>query len=303
MNLRDTPEADVVGRLVARFRMEPIRLTEGAISVEAEEAQVDVSGDWSRDLDRSQPYFVPGIGVNYYVPFTGEAQLFKCRPGTFEMSWPRAWLRSDELAFRYEQPGAEVAPTKRAFDADLERVRRFVGWVNADVETFNASLPAKAKELVSARLALLHEADAGLASIGIPIRRKVSTEVSVVVAPSATAMSPQAPESAPEQYDVALSFAGEDREYVRQVAEELRALGVRTFYDEFERADLWGKNLIDHLANIYQNRARFVVVFSSQHYVRKAWTKHERQHAQARALLAQRNTSYQHALMTRTSPG
>ena len=48
-----------------------------------------------------------------------------------------------------------------------------------------------------------------------------------------------------------------------------------------------GKNLIDHLAEIYGKRSRFVVMFVSKEYVEKAWTTHERRHAQDRALLAQ----------------
>lgn len=45
-------------------------------------------------------------------------------------------------------------------------------------------------------------------------------------------------------YDVCLSFAGEDRDYVRRVANELQHHGVRSFYDEHEQAQLWGKKLI-----------------------------------------------------------
>jgi len=85
---------------------------------------------------------------------------------------------------------------------------------------------------------------------------------------------------------VALSFAGEDRAYVEQVASGLKEAGISVFYDAFEKASLWGKNLIDHLADIYKNRSRYVVMFISRHYVEKAWTTHERQHAQARALVA-----------------
>jgi hypothetical protein len=44
-------------------------------------------------------------------------------------------------------------------------------------------------------------------------------------------------------YDIALSFAGEDRPYVQQVADELTRQGVRVFYDEFEQDKLWGTNL------------------------------------------------------------
>ncbi len=34
------------------------------------------------------------------------------------------------------------------------------------------------------------------------------------------------------QYDVCLSFAGDDRRYVKAVAKELISKGVRVFYDE-----------------------------------------------------------------------
>jgi len=103
-----------------------------------------------------------------------------------------------------------------------------------------------------------------------------------------TAARPDAIAQASHEYDVALSFAGEDRAYVEQVAERLRAANVRVFYDAFETAALWGKNLIDHLAEVYGQRSRFVVIFASKHYAAKAWPTHERQAAQARAFKEQR---------------
>ncbi len=89
-------------------------------------------------------------------------------------------------------------------------------------------------------------------------------------------------------YELALSFAGEDRHYVEQVANDLQSRGVRVFYDQFEQVDLLGKDLTAHLANIYRNRAGYCVMFISQHYARKAWPDFERQHAQARALSQKR---------------
>ena len=85
-------------------------------------------------------------------------------------------------------------------------------------------------------------------------------------------------------FDVALSFAGEDRAYVEKVAEGLRARNIRVFYDKYETASLWGKNLYDHLADVYQNQSRFTILFISRFYANKVWTNHERQNAQARAL-------------------
>jgi len=39
-----------------------------------------------------------------------------------------------------------------------------------------------------------------------------------------------------------------------------------------------------HLRDIYQNQARYVVLFASSHYAQKVWTNHERESAQARAI-------------------
>ena len=85
-------------------------------------------------------------------------------------------------------------------------------------------------------------------------------------------------------YDVALTYAGEDRAYVEQIATRLRELGVRLFYDEYVAAELWGSDLYTLLDDVYRKRARFTVIFVSRHYASKPWTRHERQSAQARAL-------------------
>lgn len=86
------------------------------------------------------------------------------------------------------------------------------------------------------------------------------------------------------EYDVAFSFSGEDRDYVEQVAEVLRQSGIRIFYDKFEEAVIWGKDLYDYLSEVYQKKARFTVMFVSTAYAHSVWPNHERQNAQARAL-------------------
>lgn len=86
-------------------------------------------------------------------------------------------------------------------------------------------------------------------------------------------------------YDVALSFAGEHRRYVGKVADGLRAKGFAVFYDEFERVNLIGQELIAYLQQVYSHRSATVAAFISQEWVTKPWTGHERQTALAHALL------------------
>lgn len=97
-------------------------------------------------------------------------------------------------------------------------------------------------------------------------------------------------EKVEKRYDVALSFAGEDRAYVEALAETLRHRNIKVFYDKYEKTTLWGKDLYAYLSDLYQNRARCCVMFVSKYYTAKLWTNHERKFAQARAF--QENTDY-----------
>lgn len=86
------------------------------------------------------------------------------------------------------------------------------------------------------------------------------------------------------KYDVALSFAGEQRSYVEKVARLLKDAGVNVFFDDYEKVVLWGKNLYDHLDDVYSRASKYCVLFVSEAYARKVWTDHERQSAQERAI-------------------
>jgi hypothetical protein len=90
--------------------------------------------------------------------------------------------------------------------------------------------------------------------------------------------------TAPDKFEVVLSFAGEDREFVDRVAEGLRRNQVSFFYDRYHKATLWGKDLYEHLASVYGGDARYCVMFISKHYAEKVWTTHERRSAFAAAI-------------------
>ena len=86
-----------------------------------------------------------------------------------------------------------------------------------------------------------------------------------------------------EKYDIAISFAGEDRKLAEQIASKLKEKNVTVFYDDFEKADMWGKNLYDYFSSIYNEKSKYCVMLLSEHYEKKLWTCLERQSAQARA--------------------
>ena len=86
------------------------------------------------------------------------------------------------------------------------------------------------------------------------------------------------------EYKVALSFAGEQRDYVEQVSQELSKLGIHHFYDNNETVEMWGKALTEYLDEIYFYKSEYVVVFVSREYRDKIWTRWEIKSAQDRSL-------------------
>jgi hypothetical protein len=70
-------------------------------------------------------------------------------------------------------------------------------------------------------------------------------------------------------YDLAVSFAGEQRNYVEQVVRNCQELGLRVFYDRDKNNEWWGKNFIRQQRVIYSSLTRFFVPFISTEYLAK----------------------------------
>jgi len=81
------------------------------------------------------------------------------------------------------------------------------------------------------------------------------------------------------KYEVALSFAGENRPFAEAVATGLRENGVEVFYDDFYAADLWGEDLSSKLGQIYSKKSQYCIMVLSKYYLEKMWTIFERKHA------------------------
>jgi len=94
-----------------------------------------------------------------------------------------------------------------------------------------------------------------------------------IVLPSWTRQVTKAVDISRHDFDVALSFPGEARAIVEQVAQELeRRIGPNSyFYDNNYVSQLARPSLDKLLQDIYRNRSRLIVVFLSSDYQRKEW--------------------------------
>jgi hypothetical protein len=126
----------------------------------------------------------------------------------------------------------------------------------------------------------IEEAGLTLLPFAAPTVRLTADIKRRTIQPSRAAPSPLSPST----FDVAISFAGTERELAEKLADRLRAAGIAVFYDNFYPEQLWGKNLTAFLDQIYRKSAKFCVVFVSKDYKERQWTNHELRSAQAKAL-------------------
>jgi len=91
-------------------------------------------------------------------------------------------------------------------------------------------------------------------------------------------------------FDVAISYASEDLEFVEKYAQLLQKNDVKVFFDRTNQHVLWGNDLNQGLTDIYEKQSRFVVAFISKHYLNKHWTNQEMVMSQINAM--QNNRDY-----------
>jgi hypothetical protein len=86
-------------------------------------------------------------------------------------------------------------------------------------------------------------------------------------------------------FDIAISFASEDRRVGRDLATRLLARNYGVFYEEFYRADLLGVNLRERLGLVYGEQSEHCIIVISETYATKVWTQYEFKSAMDAAFL------------------
>lgn len=277
-----TSDEFLAAKVASGLVVEAIVLHEDRISVSSKDVKIDVSHDFSRGGWGEGPVYARGVEVTYTLPFSGDQQLFKCRPSQFNFNPPRAFVSRGYLRFPIDQPDGDVKATKKEFTDEIRKIKEYLGWQRAQIDGYNASIEQSVRGEVRARRAALDQRKTDLKSLGYSIKGQSSSTPKATADPATARKASRT--KGKRTYDVALSFAGEDRGYVEAVATELDRLGISVFYDRFEQLNLWGVELATHLGDVYGRDSRFVVMFLSRHYASKAWPDHEKSFALGRQL-------------------
>jgi len=159
--------------LVDSFSFTPVVLDETNISIDKADQRVDVSQDGERYIrDRSRPVMMDATIVTFFVPFDGDAELFKFRPSSHSLNPPSGLVKGRELALQYVTTDGNAGPVRAKFDRNLANIRKYLGWTAGDVGDALPQLRSAAKDRIAERRRKLLADHELVSELGFPVRRR-----------------------------------------------------------------------------------------------------------------------------------
>ncbi len=176
-------------------------IDESGIQVDYGDAQIDVSHRFEYAVfDRSTPTYVTGTRITFFVPFSGDPQLFKCRPSTFNLNPPRGLVRGSELVFVYDRTRQDVANIESEFERERQNVKSCLSWIANEVGQFNSMIRQKASEQIGVRREKLLQDRGIVENLGFPLKRRSGVPMTYTSPEVRRRIVPKLPPVTPHPY-------------------------------------------------------------------------------------------------------
>ena len=203
---------------VGKYEVEPIVIDETGIQVDYGDAQVDVSHRFEYAVfNRGRPTHVTGTRITFYVPFSGDSNLFKCRPSSWSSYTPRGSVRGSDLIFVYDRPSGDAPNIGNEFKRDINSVGDYLAWSADDLEKFNSSLHQKASQQLSARREKLLSDRGIIESLGFPLKRRTGVPTTYAAPEVKRRVVPQLPPVSTVPYKPEPTLEMAEYEYILSV--------------------------------------------------------------------------------------
>ncbi len=148
--LLNTSVEDLVRYLAEKYQLSvPVLDVENAVA-DQREAMVEVSG-FMYHLDQGETRSVPGTQVILEVPFSGDPQMFKVRPSTYNSSPPRAEIRGQSVVLIQSGIQLSSGQVQAGFDRAISEIDQYLDWQRNDARGLNDQLPALARQAIEQR--------------------------------------------------------------------------------------------------------------------------------------------------------
>lgn len=143
--LTDTDYSDaglevLSNQLISHNTLKTPILDEDNIEVKIETVSIEGNPYHAKIL--GQPHYTTSEKLNFHIPFHGDSVLFNCLPTTYTSNRPYGRIDKQELVIEYIKTREDTPQTiKNHVDKELQNIKKYLGGISQDVDTFNSSLP------------------------------------------------------------------------------------------------------------------------------------------------------------------
>jgi len=216
--LLNTSTEDLAKYFIDKFSIEPIKILEENICVDQKETKIDATlHPESFFFHDDGPHFVTGTAVILEIPFTGDAELFKCRPSTFNFNPPVADIRGNSLIITISTFKHEPEIIRNELKRQINSINEYVEWINRDLAPWNFALPSKAKARIENRKAKLLKDQGLVSALGFPIKRRNDAIVTYAVPQVRRKIEPKMPNAGTTPYIPEPILVMEEYEYILSI--------------------------------------------------------------------------------------
>lgn len=193
--LLNTNVEELIAYFKEKYQLQAPKLLEDKISVDQNELKVDVSRDPNRFIfDRDEPFYITGTKIDFYVPYEGDKDLFKCQPSTYYLNPPKGVVTETDLILTYQTTDHDGSKIKAEFQRTLDQIKSYLKNIEASATEFNNQIEDKIRARINSRREKV-KSDQGLAaSFGFPMRKREGALQTFVVPEVKRKIVPRMPE-------------------------------------------------------------------------------------------------------------
>jgi len=209
-------EEDLYQYLISKYKLKSPGIIDDQIHIsDTHEVDIDVSQDQMRAIfDRSKPVYIKGVSITISIPFDGNGELFNYKPSRFDFNPPRGIIKDNELLMIYETLEQDVEKIKKAYEHDINSVKKYLGYTNQQINNYNQELDGFLRDIIKKRKKKLLD-DLGLiSSLGIPIKKSSDIPKTFTVKTIRQIPSLERPRASTENFKPEPVFPEEEYEYI-----------------------------------------------------------------------------------------
>jgi hypothetical protein len=236
---------------------------------------VDARNDTRRMfLDRSRPIMEEVTELTVHVPFDGDPGVFNVAPTAYNSRGVAGEIVGNELLLRFLV--ISNFDLQSHIDAELQQVNWCLNFLREQNVVFDQGLEIALRQAVMNRKRRIETRVDVIGKLTIPIRLsppKTSNPVSEITVPEHRNKPELPPPLKPTTWDVFISHASPDKEYVKELQAAFNAAGISVWVDD--SVLLWG-NRFRKMIDQGLKRSRYVVVVLSKEFLDgRQWTEYE----------------------------